>query len=54
MANLTDTSFDDTVMRVERATWVVLFYAPWCPVCRKFDAEFKAISVLFLNEFYTV
>lgn len=33
--NLTDTNFNNVTRLGSDKTWFVMFYAPWCPHCKK-------------------
>jgi len=43
-------SFNEKVNGGKDHIWFVLFYAPWCPHCRKFAPTFKALAEALHDE----
>ena len=37
---LNDNNFDDFVNNGIKNSWLIMFYAPWCPHCKHFLPEF--------------
>lgn len=47
--NLTDLNFDLEVQNALNSPWMIMFYAPWCPHCKRMLPTWEYLHQNFKN-----